>query len=105
MKPLNIGILGLILLIGFVAILQGMTTMRRAWEGFQNPEINVDALTGNYLWSRGDGQKRYKEFRPYLAKREFSSRNQVDNHEYPINSEMNGALIQDLNKPPVAPCS
>jgi hypothetical protein len=106
MKQSYAMMMGLILFLLFVSILQSMKSSV-PWESFQNQSMSP--ITGDDLWSKGygnetDGEKRYKTFKPYLHQREVSSLHQVDNHEYPINSEMNGAFFQELNKPPVVPC-
>jgi hypothetical protein len=45
----------------------------------------------------------FKEYAPYLRKREDSTRNQTDNHRWPLTNEMNGSFEQVLRKEIVLP--
>jgi hypothetical protein len=56
------------------------------------------------MMSSDGGDDSYSQYRPYLAKREFSSRLQHDNHRWPISSEMVGPMEQTLRSDMVLPC-
>lgn len=55
--------------------------------------------------SGSGSDNRYRTFEPYLRQTELSSRDQRDNHRWPIGKTLIGSTEQSLSSAPVLPCS
>ena len=73
-------------------------------DGFKTIIRNSDiGYPANIKKSGEASEELYEKYRPYLNKREDSSRLQHDNHKWPITNEMNGAFEKVLQKDMVLP--
>jgi hypothetical protein len=59
---------------------------------------------GSEVSGRGS-DNRYRIFEPYLRQTELSSRDQRDNHKWPVGRTLVGSTEQSLSSAPVLPCS
>ena len=71
--------------------------------GLKSKDLSLYPNKGE-ISARG-GDDRYRMFEPYLRQTEISSREQRDNHEWPIGRTLVGSTEQTLSKAPVLPCS